>query len=215
MEKGGIMTWGSAPSIARVFTLLALVHSLLASRPAKELARRLLGARYRNGLYRLAYMIQSTVSTVGFALWFPRLPDRELYRVRAPYSWPLRAVQVVSAGLFLAAIHAIGVACSSGLASFAQLLAGRDPEPEPEAQGPALGPDGELRASGPFRLLRHPDTLPVAGLLWCFPRMTVNRATLAALATLYAVVGSLHEDHRLRAAYGAAYERYRRRVPFF
>jgi protein-S-isoprenylcysteine O-methyltransferase Ste14 len=45
--------------------------------------------------------------------------------------------------------------------------------------------------------------------------MTVNRAALTALSALYAVLGSLHEEHRLRTSYGAAYERYRRSVPFF
>jgi protein-S-isoprenylcysteine O-methyltransferase Ste14 len=44
--------------------------------------------------------------------------------------------------------------------------------------------------------------------------MTVNRAVLAALVTLYVVLGSMHEEYRLRATYGAAYERYRRVVPF-
>jgi hypothetical protein len=44
--------------------------------------------------------------------------------------------------------------------------------------------------------------------------MTVNRLTLAALATAYLVLGSVHEETRLRAAYGRAYGRYRRAVPF-
>ena len=46
-----------------------------------------------------------------------------------------------------------------------------------------------------------------------FPRMTANRATLAALCVAYLVAGSLREEHRLLAAHGPGYERYRRRVP--
>jgi protein-S-isoprenylcysteine O-methyltransferase Ste14 len=35
-----------------------------------------------------------------------------------------------------------------------------------------------------------------------------------ALVALYVVLGSMHEEYRLRAAHFAAYERYRRVVPF-
>ena len=44
--------------------------------------------------------------------------------------------------------------------------------------------------------------------------MTANRAVLLALVALYVVLGSMHEEYRLRAARGAAYERYLRAVPF-
>jgi protein-S-isoprenylcysteine O-methyltransferase Ste14 len=44
--------------------------------------------------------------------------------------------------------------------------------------------------------------------------MTANRAVLVALVALYVVLGSMHEEYRLRVAYRAAYERYRRAVPF-
>jgi hypothetical protein len=67
-----------------VCTVLAAIHSLLASKPAKDLARRIVGPRYRNGLYRLAFNAKSVLFLVWATWWFLRLPDREIYRVRCP-----------------------------------------------------------------------------------------------------------------------------------
>jgi hypothetical protein len=209
------MTRGSAGKVFCAGVAWALLHSAFASRGAKALATRVAGPRYRNGLYRLVYNAQSLATAGLFTVWFLRLPDRELYRIPPPWSRLCVAGQLASVGLLLSALWVVGPGRVSGLAELAQLLAGRHPDREPEAQGPAPGPDGELRAAGPFRHTRHPDNLPVLGLAWLFPRMTANRAALAAAASAYAVLGSLHEDARLRAAYGDAFERYRRRHPFF
>jgi protein-S-isoprenylcysteine O-methyltransferase Ste14 len=67
---------------------------------------------------------------------------------------------------------------------------------------------------GAFRFTRHPGNLGALGFFLFLPRMTANRAVLLALVALYVVSGSIHEEYRQRAAYGAAYERYRRAVPF-
>lgn len=194
--------------------LFALAHSLPASRQAKRAAEQALGPRLRNGLYRPAFVVTSLALTGWGAAWFLRQPDRELYQVPPPWSWLLRAVQVGSLAMLFEAVRTVGFARFLGLSELAELAGGAQPEREPEAQGPALGPDGALEAHGPFRWTRHPDNLPVFGVLWCFPRMTVNRAALAAALSVYAVLGSLHEDARLRAAYSAAFERYARAVPF-
>jgi len=58
------MAGGSAGKIAGVSLAWAILHSALASRQAKKSARRLVGPRRRNGLYRLAYNLQS-FATVG------------------------------------------------------------------------------------------------------------------------------------------------------
>ena len=204
----------SVRSVACVCALLAAVHSLLASGWAKGLAIRFAGPRYRNGLYRLIYNVQSLVLTAWAAWWFSRLPDRELYRAPPPWSWLMRAGQAASLGVVVATMRAGGMP-STGIPQARCLVSGLEPTPEPEAQGPPPARDRkEMVASGPFRLSRHPSNLASIALFWLFPRMTENRVALAAVVTIYAVLGSAHEEHRLMKAYGAAYERYRRSVPF-
>ncbi len=71
-----------------------------------------------------------------------------------------------------------------------------------------------MERAGAFRFTRHPGSLRALDFFLLWPRKTVNRATLAALVALYVVLGFMHEEHRLRKAYGAAFERYRQIVPF-
>src|SRR3712207_3463618 len=94
----------AAGRVVLVCTLWAIVHSLLASKQAKDLVRRLAGPRYRDGLYRVAYNVQSVVSLAWAARWFLRQPDREIYRAGPPVSWLLRAGQVVSLGVLFSGV---------------------------------------------------------------------------------------------------------------
>ena len=208
------MSGGTVGRIVRVCVALAAIHSLLASRQAKHLVRQIAGPRYRNGLYRLAYNAQSVLLLAWAARWFSRLPDRELYRAKPPWSWLFRAGQAASLGVLLSGVRVIGPLDFAGVTQLRGLLAGHDPGPEPEAQGPPISADGEMVKDEVFHLTRHPSNLGVVGFFLLFPRMTANRAVLAALVALYVVLGSLHEEHRLRAAYGVPFVEYRRKVPF-
>ena len=204
----------AAGRVVWICALWALIHSVLASKQAKDLTRRIAGPRYRDGLYRFAFNAQSVVLLVWAARRFSRLPDRELYRAKPPWSWLFRASQVASLGVLFSGVRVMGILNFAGITPLRDFLTGKDVRSEPEAQGPPIGADDEVVRAGAFRFTRHPGNLGALGFFLFLPRMTANRAILAALVALYVVLGSLHEEYRLQAAYGAAYERYRRAVPF-
>lgn len=212
------MAPGERASPGRAAALLigyALLHSLLTSRQAKDLARRAFGERVRNGLYRPFFMAQAIVTFAGAVLLFLRLPDRTLYRVPPPWSWLMCAGQVVSLGIATAAALGVGIEKITGLEPLWRFARGDDPPPEPEAQGPRLAENGEMAAVGIFRHTRHPANWGFMPLIPLLPHMTVNRAIVGVLTVIYLVLGSLHEEIRLRGRYGdAPYSRYREKVPF-
>jgi protein-S-isoprenylcysteine O-methyltransferase Ste14 len=186
----------SALILSTYFILWALVHSLLASLRAKSWARQSLG-RDVDRWYRIGYVLFALVSFAPIPLLLLILPDRVVYIVPAPWRWLMVGGQAAGAVGAAVAIVQTGAFRFVGLT---QALGG------PEEEGP-------LQVRGLYCYVRHPSYTFSIVALWLMPVMTVNLLVLFALFTLYFYLGSTHEERRLVAEFGAAYEAYRRHVP--
>jgi hypothetical protein len=193
-----------------------LVHSAFASRSVKLAAARSFGNRNRNGLYRVAYIGQSFVTFGLLVAYIRRQPNRELYHIRGPLAGLMYLIQAGVLAYATAAARQVGLRRITGIESFLAWQRKYPVPPEPEAQGPGFE-DGELRQPlGPFTCSRHPLNFAPLPIFWLWPRMTTNLLALTVTSTAYLVVGSLHEEARLRDAFGDNYNAYLKSgVPFY
>ena len=66
---------------------------------------------------------------------------------------------------------------------------------------------------GAYRFLRHPVYLSFLGLVWFVPVVTLDRAVLIAVWTVYIFAGSVLKDRRLLFFIGEEYRSYQSEVP--
>jgi methanethiol S-methyltransferase len=64
-----------------------------------------------------------------------------------------------------------------------------------------------------YLFMRHPVYLSFLGLIWFVPTVTLDRALLIAVWTVYIFVGSYLKDRRLQHYLGPTYREYQARVP--
>ena len=174
-----------------------LVHSWLASRQAKRLARRLLGPLVDRS-YRLVYNGFAILTFLPVMALAALLPDRPLYSIPPPW------VFLTLAGQGLAVLALLIGLLQTGLADFIGLRQLFDSAPEQPTP---------LVVKGLYRYVRHP--LYTAGLvfIWLSPRMTVNLLALYACLSLYLVIGAYFEERKLVYEYGQAYRSYQQATP--
>lgn len=209
--------WKSVLKVMAATVAFGLIHSALASQKAKTSAVQLVGERRRNAWYRPVYLVQSLVTFGALALYVKGLPNQTLYKVRGPLAGVMQLTRVASVGYAVYAAHHVGLPAMLGWPGLTAWWHGAAVVPrEPEAQGPARAGDEGLHVTGPFQVSRHPLNLAPLPVLWLAPTMTVNLAAFNGVATLYFVLGSVHEERRLRTSYGRAYRTYQdSTVPFY
>lgn len=194
----------------------AVVHSALASRQAKQAAKKMLGNEaYDNG-YRLFYTAQAAFSFLALVRYGARLPSKTIYRLSGPSAWMLRCGQLAGLVHLFCAASEVGIARLSGIANVQAKLSGKPALPAPLAQGPEIDASGRLTSSGLYTWSRHPLNFSGLPIFWLTPHMTDKRLIFNLVSTAYFILGSLHEAARLRAGYGASYISYENsNVPFY
>jgi protein-S-isoprenylcysteine O-methyltransferase Ste14 len=124
------------------------------------------------------------------------LPDRTLYQVPSPWSYLLRAGQVVSVLLLFVVVW------QTDMLSFVGLRQLVDEEKK-----------GDLVISGLYRFVRHPLYTLSLGILWLSPSMTVNSFVVYAALTVYILIGIVFEERKLLREFGQEYAAYKSITP--
>ncbi len=183
--------------ILLAMAVYGVVHSVLASHWAKDLAQQWYGA-LTDRAYRVAYNIFAIVSLLPVLALVPGLPDRALYAIPFPWAFLTLLGQAVAVVLLVIGLLQTGVWTFLGVH---QLLGARGIEEE------------KMVVNGLYRWVRHP--LYSAGLLfiWLTPVMSLNLLALNIGLTVYLVVGALFEERKLLRTFGPVYAEYQQRTP--
>lgn len=180
------------------FALYAALHSFLASRAAKDWARKQFGDTVVDRGYRLFFNIVGVLTLLPILFLVARLPDSALYSISAAWRPVALAGQVVAVLILAAALNKTGALDFAGLR---QLSDGAKASP--------------LITDGVYHRMRHPLYTGSMLFLWLIPEVSVNFFTLNVAITLYFVIGAIFEERKLEKYFGKAYQHYKASTPMF
>ena len=176
-----------------------VLHSVLAANGFKRRVARIIGQAAYDRYYRLLFALMGTLTALPLLALAGLLPDREIYRIPAPWVYLTLLAQALAAAALLITVIQTGAMRFIG---FEQAL----------APGAAAARD-RLVISGFYRYVRHPLYTTSFIILWLMPVMTWNLLALVIGLSAYMLIGTIFEERKLVEQFGAAYEEYRRRTP--
>jgi protein-S-isoprenylcysteine O-methyltransferase Ste14 len=193
--------WSGHAVLAGLWLGYFAVHSLLAARWMKAAVVRRAPDWGRRG-YRLAYNLLAVVLLVPPLALMTALSGPPVIDWRGPAWW---LAQLAAAAAVAGFVHSLRGYDTGHFLGMRHWREGGITDGGAEPWEP-------LRLAGYHRFVRHPWYFFGLVILWTRD-MDTARLVSATAATLYLVAGSRLEEARLRTAYGAAYDTYRRRVP--
>ncbi|MGB8853398.1 MAG: hypothetical protein WCC69_07535 [Pirellulales bacterium] len=175
----------------------AVPHSLFLM---PSVRRRIVAAGLAGPLYGCFYCTLTCLALLTtIFLWQPI--------AAVTWRWPEPLATAVSCGFvaswvaLLYSLHLTGLGWQTGLTPWWHWVRGL---PQPKR---------EFAERGAYRVLRHPVYLSFLGLIWFVPVVTLDRAVLIGVWSLYIFVGSVLKDRRLLFFIGDRYRDYQARVP--
>jgi protein-S-isoprenylcysteine O-methyltransferase Ste14 len=190
-------------------TLMAfgVIHTLLASHPAKLIAQRLLGVNVATATYRLVYNVLAFATLLPALYLVFRLPDQDLYRFPAPWDSIALGLQMLAVFGLVYSVYQMDVWFFLGLRQLG----------EPPQLGMRYSIDStstpQLVTNGLHRLVRHPLYTTSLIVLYLASPMSLNWLAFAVSCNVYFFVGSIFEERKLVREFGDAYRLYQQRVP--
>ncbi len=191
------MTWSRAgafdPAAAAIdcllFTVFALHHSLF----ARDTVKQWLSAAVPAPLLRSVYVWIASVLLIAMCLgWQP--VGGEMYRHAGLLAVAHAAVQLAGIAVIAQAVRAIDALELAGIRRHS-------------------GPES-LQIVGPYRFVRHPIYTGWLLLTFGAAHMTGDRLIFAGISTFYLIVAMPFEERSLGMSFGAAYDDYKRQVPY-
>lgn len=170
-----------------------VVHSLLASHPAKEIFRLKVGGM---DFYRLAYNVFAGISFLPVLYLMATLPNRMAYEIPSPWNLVMFGGQLLALVLLVIAFLQTDALSFVGLR---QLFEEEKP--------------GALVVHGMYKTMRHPLYTFSLLFLWLSPSVSQNSLTVYIGATLYILIGTYFEERKLLREFGEAYANYKKSTP--
>jgi protein-S-isoprenylcysteine O-methyltransferase Ste14 len=204
MELGRGALEGSLALAANLALLLQfpLVHSFLLGATGRKVLERCAPPRIARELAPTVFATLASVQLlVTFLAWSPS--GREFARPSGAAAWGSDVLYLGAWLLLVRSIHDAGIANQTGFVGWSSVVRARPLD---------FGP---FPTTGLFRLCRQPVYFAYAAVLWTAPVRTPDGLLLAAVWSTYCVLGPLLKERRYLRWFGAAYETYRRRTPYF
>ena len=179
-----------------------LAHSVLLSRPGRNLLKHLAPPAYALGLSSTSYVIVASLQVLLlFSAW--SFSGSIWWQADGAWAWALSLLYAASWLLLAKAILDAGITLQTGWLGWWAMFRNRPPAYP------------GMPARGLFRFCRQPIYLAFALTLWTVPVWTPDQLLLALTLTAYCLIGPLFKEARFARVFGQAFVDYKSTHPYF